>query len=49
MGKWNQKQVLTCGDGDNGVGDLLAEISLSSLLHLGQNHGTNLLRALQFL
>ena len=27
--------VEVCGDGDNGVGDLLAEVSLSGLLHLG--------------
>ena len=26
------------GDGDDGVGDLLAEVSLSGLFHLGQNH-----------
>jgi len=26
-------------DGDDGMGDLLAEVSLSSLLHLGQYHG----------
>jgi len=26
-------------DGDNGVGDLLAEVSFSGLLHLGQDHG----------
>ena len=30
-------------DGDNSVGDLLAEVRLSGLLHLRQNHGGDLL------
>jgi hypothetical protein len=28
-------------DGDNGVGDLLAKICLSSLLHFRKDHGTD--------
>lgn len=35
---------LTGRDSDNGVSNRLAEISLSSLLHLTQNHSRNLLR-----
>mmetsp|Transcript_12654 Transcript_12654/g.17079 ORF Transcript_12654/g.17079 Transcript_12654/m.17079 type:complete len:348 (+) Transcript_12654:668-1711(+) len=31
------------GDGDNGVLDVLTEVALSDLLHLGENHGGNLL------
>jgi hypothetical protein len=30
------------GNGDDGVGDLLSEVGLSGLLHLGQDHGGNL-------
>ena len=32
------------GDGDDGILDLCTEISLSSLLHLGEDHGGDLLR-----
>jgi hypothetical protein len=35
--------VLTGRDSDDGVGDLVAEIGLSGLLHLGENHGGNFL------
>lgn len=31
------------GDGDDGVGDLLAEVGLSNLLHLAKNHGGDFL------
>ena len=31
-------------DGDDGVGDLLAEVSLSGFLHLGQYHGGDVFR-----
>jgi hypothetical protein len=34
--------VEVSGDGDDGVGDFLSEVSFSSLLHLGQNHGGDL-------
>ena len=30
-------------DSDNGVGDLLVEVGLRSLLHLGKNHGADFL------
>lgn len=35
--------VEVSGDGDDGLGDLLAELGLSNLLHLGENHGGDLL------
>jgi hypothetical protein len=31
------------GNSDDGVGDLLAEVRLSDLLHLAKNHGRDLL------
>ena len=37
-------QLLT-RDSDDSIGDLLAKVSLSSILHLAKNHGTDLLRA----
>jgi hypothetical protein len=40
------KQRLTDWNGDNCVGDLVAEVSLGSFLHLGENHSTNFLRSL---
>lgn len=36
--------TLTGRDGDDGMGDLCAEIGLSSLLHFGKNHGGDFLR-----
>ena len=41
--------VEVSGDGDDGVGDLLSEISFRNLLHLAENHGGNLLRGESFL
>lgn len=37
-------QLLT-RDSDDSIGDLLAKVRLSSILHLAKNHGTDLLRA----
>lgn len=42
-----QETRLTCGDCDNSVGDLFAEISLGGFLHVSKNHGRNLFRRLQ--
>lgn len=39
-------QILTGRDGNDGMGDLVAEVSLSSLLHLAEDHGGNFLRGL---
>ena len=36
-------RTLTSRDGDDGMGDLCAEICLSGLLHFGKNHGGNFL------
>ena len=34
------------GDGDDGVGDFVSEVSLFGLLHLSENHGGDLLGSL---
>jgi hypothetical protein len=39
--------MLTGWNGDNCVGDLVAEVSFSGFLHLGENHSTNFLRGLR--
>ena len=36
--------IEVCWDGDNGVVDLLAQITLSDFFHLSKNHGGDLLR-----
>jgi hypothetical protein len=36
-------EIRTCRDGDDGVGDLLAEVRLSGLLHLTEDHRRDLL------
>ena len=33
--------IRTCRDGDDSVGDFLAQIGLSGFLHLEENHGRN--------
>ena len=35
--------ALTGRDGNDSVGDLLAEVGLSGLLHLGEDHGRDFL------
>ena len=39
--------MLTSWDGDDGVGDGTAEVRLSGLLHLAENHSGNFLRGLR--
>ena len=41
-GERNDSQV--SGDGDDGVGDLVSEVSLGSLLHLSEDHGRDFFR-----
>jgi len=43
LGSGTLSVVEVSGDGDDGIGDLLSEISLRDLLHLAENHGGNLL------
>jgi hypothetical protein len=39
--------MLTGRDSDNGMGDLVAKVSLGSLLHLSENHGADFLGSLE--
>jgi hypothetical protein len=39
--------MLTGWNGDNCVGELVAEVSYSGFFHLGENHGANFLRGLR--
>jgi hypothetical protein len=47
MYKENRRVILTSWDGDDGVGDLVAKVSLGGFLHLGQNHSGDFLRSLK--